>query len=334
MEPFCEMDYRISVIVPVYRVEKYISRCCRSLFGTTSNSVEFIFVDDATPDRSVDVIQSVMNQYPERKKHVRILRHEKNLGVACARNTGLEAAKGEYIAFVDADDWVEDDIFEKMYRKAVEDKLDVVGCDWYVEFKTNRRYMRQPVLESARQGLLAMLAGGLRWFLWAFLVRHELYTRNEIRFVEGGNIGEDMAVLIQCFAFAESYGHISEPLYHYIRGNVMSMTQLDQKRQFAMVRLNVDVVEKFLNKRYHNQLERELDFLKLNVKFPLLITDDTDNYRLWNQYFTEANRSIWKNGRQPLRNKLLQYAAMHHWYWFLKAYYRIFFKFVYGVLYK
>lgn len=101
------MNYKISIIIPVYRVENYISRCCKSLFGMRFQDVEYLFVDDATPDGSIAVIESVLNEYPHRKAHVRLLTHSQNRGVACARNTGIEAATGEYIAFVDADDWIE-----------------------------------------------------------------------------------------------------------------------------------------------------------------------------------------------------------------------------------
>ena len=227
------MSYKISIIIPVYRVENYISRCCRSLFGMRFQDVEYLFVDDATPDGSIAVIESVLNEYPHRKAQVRLLTHQKNMGVACARNTGLEAATGEYIAFVDADDWIEKDMFEKLYQKAEAGHLDITGCDWYLEFEASRRYMRQPVYEKASDCLIALLTGEMRWFLWAFLVRRDLYVKNNIRFLDGANIGEDMSVLIRCFSFARSYRHVPEALYHYVRSNTASMTALDSKRQIG-----------------------------------------------------------------------------------------------------
>ena len=328
------MSYKISIIIPVYRVENYISRCCRSLFGMRFQDVEYLFVDDATPDGSIAVIESVLNEYPHRKAQVRLLTHQKNMGVACARNTGLEAATGEYIAFVDADDWIEKDMFEKLYQKAEAGHLDITGCDWYLEFEASRRYMRQPVYEKASECLIALLTGEMRWFLWAFLVRRDLYVKNNIRFLDGANIGEDMSVLIRCFSFARSYRHVPEALYHYVRSNTASMTALDSKRQIEMVKRNVDVTTGFIHSRYQNSLERELDFLKLNVKFPLLISDNTANYEVWNACFPEANRSIWKNAKQPFRNKLLQWSALHRHYWIVRGYYRLLFKFVYGILYR
>ena len=328
------MNYKISIIIPVYRVEKYIERCCRSLFGMRFSSVEFLFVDDATPDRSIAIIKSVLNEYPHRQEHVKILVHNENKGVACARNTGLEVATGKYIGFVDADDWVEENMFEKMYQTAEQDNLDIVGCDWYMEFESSRRYMRQPIYTKVSDCLRAMLTGEMRWFLWAFLIRRDVYVENDISFVEGANIGEDMAVLIQFFGFARTYRHVPEALYHYIKSNTASMTALSAKKQIDIVKTNVRVVENFIHTIYHGQLERELDFLKLNVKFPLLISAEVSCYEMWNACFPEANNSIWKNNKQSFRNKCLQWAAVQRCYLILKIYYRYVFKFVYGILYK
>ena len=328
------MNYKISIIIPVYRVENYISRCCRSLFEMRLQDVEYLFVNDATPDGSIAVIENVLNEYPHRKAHTRLLAHSQNMGVAYARNTGIEAATGEYIAFVDADDWIEKDMFEKLYRKAEAGHLDITGCDWYLEFEASRRYMRQPVYEKTSDCLKAMLSGEMRWFLWAFLIRRDLYVKNNIRFLDGADIGEDMTVLIRCFSFARSYRHIPEALYHYVKSNAASMTALDSKKQIEIVKRNVDATVSFIRSRYPDSLEQELDFLKLNVKFPLLISDNTANYEVWNASFPETNRSIWKNSKQPLRNKLLQWSASHRYYWIVKGYYNLLFKFVYGVLYR
>lgn len=328
------MSCKVSIIIPVYRVEKYIARCCASLFGMRLDGVEFLFVDDASPDGSIAVMRDVLKQYPSRAPYVRVLSHEKNKGVACARNTGLDAATGDYIAFVDADDWVEPDMFEKMYRLAKQHQLDIVGCDWYLEFEHSKRYLKQPPCDNPQDCLRAMLAGEMRWFLWSFIVSRSLYVQHGIRFIGGANIGEDMAVLIRCFSFARSYRHVEEALYHYVRYNSGSLTNINAQKQMEMGKLNVDAVVDFIHGRYGSEYEKELDFLKLNVKFPLLITDETSCYETWNSCFPEANRSIWKNDRQPLRNKLLQWSAMHRWYWVLKAYYRLLFKFVYGILYK
>ena len=114
------MNIKVSVCIPVYGVEKYIEKCARSLFEQTmQDGIEFIFVNDCTKDRSIEILEQVLAEYPHRKEQTRIIHHEKNRGLVAARNTGLAYASGEYIIHCDSDDWVELDMYEKMYKKAI-----------------------------------------------------------------------------------------------------------------------------------------------------------------------------------------------------------------------
>lgn len=117
----------VSIIIPVYGVEDYIARCARSVFRQTYQNLEIIFVDDCTPDNSIGVLRQVMEEYPERKMQVKILKHEHNRGLSAARNTGIEAATGEYIYFLDSDDAITEDCIEKLTEP-----LKVKGYDFVV----------------------------------------------------------------------------------------------------------------------------------------------------------------------------------------------------------
>ena len=116
----------VSVIIPVYGVEKYIERCARSLFEQTMEDLEYIFVDDCTPDASMDILARVMDDYPARRCQVKVLHNEVNRGLAYTRRRGVEASTGDYIIHCDSDDYVEKDIYEKLYAKATEE-----GLIWY-----------------------------------------------------------------------------------------------------------------------------------------------------------------------------------------------------------
>ena len=331
---FKKNKYKISVITPLYKVEDYIEKCCHSLFQQPLEEIEYIFVDDCSPDSSNEILLKVLEGYPSRRMDVKIIRHESNLGVACARNTGLENASGEYVLFVDADDWLESHALKDIYETACNGNYDIIGYDWYLEFSTNRRYLKQPVYDNAESCFKAMLAGELRWYLWAFMVRRSLYEANKFRFIPGLNVGEDMMMLLKLFASAKNYKHISKALYHYIQTNKASITQLEARKQLEIVKQNADEAISYLRVKYGNALTEDLHFLMLNLKFPLLITDNSSNYDLWNASFEEANISIWKNKHVSFRSKLLQWMAMNRQYWFLKVYYKVLFKFVYGVLYR
>lgn len=327
-------EYRISVIVPVFKAEKYIGTCCQSLFEQSLRGVEYIFIDDRTPDNSIEVVREVLEQFPAKKKHVKIISHDRNLGVACARNTGLENATGEYILFVDADDWIEPNAMSIIHDVACKENVDVVGFDWFLEFKTNRRYLKQPVYEDVKECLKAMLSGELRWYLWAFLVRRSLYLEHCFKFLPGLNVGEDMMMLLKLFSVAESYKHIQQPLYHYTQQNKDSITRIDAQKQLMIVKQNAEDVISYLHGKYGDAIKQEIHFLMLNIKFPLLISRNKSNYDLWNESFAEANASVWENKRLSFHSKCLQWMAVKRQYWFLWLYYMVLFKFVYGVLYR
>ena len=120
-------NIKVSVCIPVYGVEKYIERCARSLFEQTmSDGIEFIFVNDCTPDKSIEILEKVLAEYPHRKKQTQIINHEKNSGLVAARKTGLAHATGEYIIHCDSDDWVDVDFYQVMYETAINNNADVV----------------------------------------------------------------------------------------------------------------------------------------------------------------------------------------------------------------
>lgn len=132
-------DYKISIIVPIFKVRNFIERCLCSLFGQTLKELEYIFIDDASPDDSIEILEDVIARYPHRKDQVRIVRHAENKGLPAARNTGLALATGEYVFHCDSDDFVEEDMLEEMYKVAKENDADMVYCDFYLSFEKNER---------------------------------------------------------------------------------------------------------------------------------------------------------------------------------------------------
>ena len=161
-----DFKYNVSVIVPIYNVEKFIARCVKSLMEQSLDRVEYIFIDDATPDNSIVILKEVLSYYPQRSLHCQIIKHEKNNGLPAARNTGLSLAKGQYIFHCDSDDFVEHDMLKFMYEKAVETQADIVWSDWYLSYGTKERYMYQPEYESAYLALKGLLAGEMKYNVW------------------------------------------------------------------------------------------------------------------------------------------------------------------------
>lgn len=327
----------ISVIVPVYKVERFVTRCVNSLFGQSMrHNVEFIFVDDASPDKSIDIVRQRLGCYPERRTQVKILRHEKNLGLPAARNTGLKAACGEYIYHCDSDDFLEPTALEQMYATIKKHDADIVWCDWFLSLERCKRVMPQPSYETPIDALKGMLSGAMKYNVWNKLVRRTLYADNGITFPSGHSMGEDMTMLC-LFACADSVCHCCQPLYHYVRQNTESFTQMDRQINACHLkdlRYNMERAIKFLLLKYGDSLEKELAFFQLETKFPFLLTGDKVSYLRWHEWYPDANCFIWQNKQISFRSRLLQYMAAKGQFWYVRLYHFLLFHIIYGVIYK
>lgn len=324
---------KVSVIVPVYKVEAFIGRCIRSLMEQTLQETEFIIVDDCSPDNSISVVQTVIQNYPERRKQVRLIRHEANNGLPTARNSGLAVASGEFVFHCDSDDFVEPAMLEQMYKKAKDADADIVWCDWMLSFGQNERYMKQPSYATSVEALKSMLSGTMKYNVWNKLVRRKLYVDNKIVFPAGYGMGEDMT-MIRLFACAHKVAYVPKAFYHYVKLNTSAFSNTYSERHLDELRRNTDETLSFLKNRYGDALAQDMEFFKLDVKFPFLITDDKRKYRLWETWYPEANQYIKLNKNVSFRRRLLQLLASEKQFWLVCLYYKLIHRFIYGILYK
>src|SRR5690606_28555272 len=215
---------KVSVIIPIYNVEKHFRKCVISLFEQSLNNIEFIFVDDCTPDGSINILESCLQAYHHLKPQVTILKHDRNRGLAAGRNTGLRIAKGEYIFHCDSDDWLDKNALEKMYTLASTHDLDLVWSDFFLAFTNKNRYMSQSCVPDKMTYLKVLLSGGLKYNVWNKLVKRSIFEDNNIYFPEGNNMGEDMT-MIKVAASTERIGYLSEGLYYYLQNNSSAYTK-------------------------------------------------------------------------------------------------------------
>lgn len=324
------MEVKVSVIVPIFKVEKFIERCVRSLMEQTLPEVEYIFVDDASPDASMDILRRVLEDYPGRA--TRILTHPVNRGLPAARNTGLEAATGEYIFHCDSDDWVETDMLEKMYSVAAREGADFVYSDFYISFEKNERYMSTPDYRTADEVLRRGFLGGMmKYNVWNKLVSRSLYEG--VSFPEGHAMGEDMTI-IMLVCKAGKVARVPEALYHYVKLNTGAYSNVISEKNLADIRFNVGRTVEFLEGRYGDAMDREIGYFKLSQKLPFLISDDSAQYARWREWYPEANRYAFSNRDLPLRTRMVQWMAARGCWLGVRLYYKLVYKFVYGVLYR
>lgn len=219
----------ISILVPIYNVESFVERCVRSLFEQSYSNIEYIFVDDASPDNSVEVIKKVLEDYPDRKKSVMFAKHEINKGPSSARNTALDVSSGEYIFFIDSDDYLEKDAIKELYAAAIVSKSDIVLCDIKNIYADNIEVVEKIALPDTLREYLSMILMRRTYLcVWGKLYKRKLFEN--IRFIDGVTLGDDYAVLPRIVYSASSVEKVNLPLYNYLRYNMNSCTKRMSKK--------------------------------------------------------------------------------------------------------
>ncbi len=279
--------YQVSVIIPIYKTEKYIERCAISLFEQTLKSIEYIFINDYTPDNSIQLLENVLKRYPNRISDIKIINHEKNRGLAAARNTGRSIAQGEYIIDCDSDDWVESNAYEQMYQQAKNTNSDIVVCDWNEIYATHIKHTHVIPLTNNIDCVIAILSGQMHGGVWNKLIKKSLYKEHHITCTEGINFLEDLSVTYRLFYFAKSITYINKPLYNYSKENINSYTStwINEQSQKGMIKLT-EQIQLFFEKENCKArlLEQAIDFFKLGVKATILLQGkpivSTDNLHI------------------------------------------------------
>lgn len=323
----------VSIIVPVYNVENFIERCARSLFEQSMTDIEYIFVNDCTPDRSMEVLYQVIDEYKFKGLNIKTISHDRNKGPGSARNTGLRVATGEYIYYCDSDDWIEPYTMAKLYEAVQKTQADLVWFDWYLSFNKKERWMKEREEEEPLKCLKAILSGKLKFNLWNKIVKRILYIEHEVYFPEGFCMAEDM-IMIKMYAYVDKVCYVPLPLYHYIQNNYSSLTQSRSDNYFFQIRHCADDTIDFLQATYGKELAVELQLFKLNVKLPFLITNNKTAYRHWLDWYPEANPYINRNAIISFKVRLLQQMALHHQYWFVRVYNFLVYKVVASLIYR
>lgn len=214
------MRPKVSVIIPLYKASDYIVRCARSLFEQTLDDLQYVFVDDCSPDNSVEKLENILAQYPHRKSQVLICRHELNKGVSVARNTGLAHADGEYIAFCDSDDFVDINMYRNLYAHAIQTDADAIMCDFYMYYsKDNIECVKTLPFNTNKEVFLKHYIA-YNWTIVAnIMVRKSVFDDYNIRFVERITYCEDFHLMFRLLYYSNRVSKLDEPLYYYNRSN-------------------------------------------------------------------------------------------------------------------
>lgn len=209
------MNYLVSILVPVYGTEKYIEKCVRSILDQTYPNIEIVIVNDCTPDNSMKIIRDVMAAYPNRVNDVKIVNHAVNQGIAVSRNDCIDAAKGDFLFFLDSDDWIDLETIETLVDKQLETNADIVSAKRMVnEDELTPNYI-EPNYPSRDAMLTHYLTQGWHHELWGRLIRHSLFTNNDIRCIPGCDMAEDWRMTPMLVWYAQRIAFVNKYFYHY-----------------------------------------------------------------------------------------------------------------------
>ena len=310
---------KVSVIVPVYRVREYIERCSISLFEQTLEDMEFIFVNDNTDDDSMIVLHDVILRYPSRHSQIKIVNHKINKGLPQARRTGIDLATGEYFAHCDSDDWVDLEMYETLYNKAIKDGSDLVVCDYLNVYEDYSRHSDPAYDYEYLQSLLLCKCTGS---LCNKLTRKELFLRNDFVYPKA-SFCEDFVCSVQLALYSSKVSYIPKPLYKYChRGGsiVTSSDALSIKKRISDNLENHKLVEQIIVKNgLAEKYKSELIALRLIVKNSIrLYMPRKGFYKLWLKTYPDLNLNVFKSKHITWRSRFVYYVTLVGLYPFIK----------------
>lgn len=302
---------KISVIIPVYGVEKYIECCAISLFEQTLDDIEFIFVDDCTFDRSIEILKDVIKKYQnrivEQNYSVRIVKMPVNSGLPAVRRHGVQLATGAYVIHCDSDDWVDVNLYRQLYERIVSDNADVAICD-YVE--TNRKEVlkiRKGLLSYDKDGcIIDMMYMRTSWSMCNKLIKRNLYSK--IDEYPKFYMGEDMAVILPLMLASTKITYCPDVYYHYFINPTSSSRKHSKEYviyRYNSVQSNLEIVKRAYSDETNLSYSRAIKYIAFFQKTSLIpFRKDKEVITLINQDLYDIIPTILFDGKLNLKDKV------------------------------
>lgn len=309
---------KVSIIVPVYNVEEYIDRCLKSLVNQTLKDIEIIVVNDGSPDNSEEIIL----KYEKKYNNIKYLK-KKNGGLSDARNYGLKYAKGEYIAFVDSDDYVSKDIYEKMYEKAKEGNFDLVVCNLNYVYDDRIVKCSSNINKDTTNIKKSML--NIYPAAWNKLYKKSLFDNN-VRFKKGVWY-EDVEFIYRLLPYIKTIGTISDYSYQYIQRDNSIIKTIDSRLYNYIDNWN-GIIEFYKKNDFYDEYKKELEYCYVRYLYATFIKQAC-NYSK-EEYDKAVNTAI-----NNVKKYFPKYRKNKYFYHSIKGLYLVIFnKNISNILYK
>lgn len=282
---------KVSVIVPIYNVEKYLEKCINSLLSQTLEDIQIILVNDGSKDNSGNIAR----EYEKNNKNRIIYVEKENGGLSDARNYGLKYATGDFIAFLDSDDYIEKNAYEEMYNKAIEENADYVECDFIWEFPNKIRVDKQYPYKNKKEML-----SFVRVVAWNKLIKRQLITDNNLEFPKGLRY-EDVEFTYKLIPFVNKFAYVNKPFIHYVQREG-SIANVQNERTAEIFTVLDNVIEFYKKNNIYEKYRDELEYnyarylLCSSLKRMCKIKDKTIRKKLLTESWKRLNSNFpnWK----------------------------------------
>ncbi len=312
-----EQNLKVSILVPFYKVEQYVGRCVESLFTQTYENIEYVFVNDCTPDKSMEVINEMINKYGVASK-CKMIVHDHNQGISASRNDCIDNMTGDYFLFIDSDDYIDKDMVELLVEAALKEDADISGCGYIEEFADHSVEHPQKYTNDHDEMMKAITLLTIKGVMWKLLVRSTIVTdhRDEVRFIPDRSMVDDYLFCCQIFYYAQRFSGVDRCMYHWIQYNPNNYTHTTifaVESQAAAIRKTEQF---YLEKGVYSVVEKEMLKRKFVSKLPLLLDKNCLDVKRWRTLFPECN-NVWKEMEFPFGNNMLFQIAQSPLYWLI-----------------
>lgn len=311
-----DQHIKVSILMPIYKVEQYLEKTLGSIFTQTYPYLDFVFVNDCSPDNSLQVLTNTIKRYNIDEKQYTIVNHEQNEGIAVSRTDCIAHAKGDYVYFVDSDDWIEKDTVEQMVLATKCGTIDIVGCDYMKDYLSGKiTCHHEDYAKSCMENLYKCLNYDIATVLWKMLFRRSLFDNFSI--TPHVDIVEDYIMSVKLYYFANSFVSIPKAFYHYVQYN-QARVSLQSLWSVNMHIKGVEEVEEFCRDKglINDDVEHRLLLRKFNIKSNFL-TKQLLDYQSYEQTFPEA-KGIWREMNYSGKERIKFWLAEHGLYSLLK----------------
>lgn len=302
--------------MPIYKVEQYLEKTLNSIFTQTYQNIDYVFVNDCSPDNSLQVLKDTIEKHGVEESRYTIINHEQNEGIAVSRADCIANAKGDYVLFVDSDDWIDPDMVQILLDATDNGGIDIIGSDIAVDhFDGKVTYHHEKYGETCRDNLIKCLNYDINTVLWKLLIRRKLFDNFTI--TPHVDIVEDYIISVKLYYFAKSFNAVPKAMYHYVQYN-QERVSLQKLRSINMHIKGVMEVETFCREKgiYDAEVEEKLLLRKFNIKSNFL-TKQLLDFDAYKSVFPEANK-IWRKIPYSRKEKVKFWLAEKRLYFVLK----------------